>query len=57
MEGRPGAGAPASGDDWPARRRAILAQFTTSQLVTVTTRAGDAGADTGQLVTLSVGDV
>ncbi|XP_043200314.1 VPS35 endosomal protein-sorting factor-like [Amphibalanus amphitrite] len=37
-------GAPA--DDWPARRRAILAQFTTSQLVTVTTRAGDAGADT-----------
>ncbi|KAF0288076.1 hypothetical protein FJT64_013520 [Amphibalanus amphitrite] len=41
-ERRPGAPA----DDWPARRRAILAQFTTSQLVTVTTRAGDAGADT-----------
>ena len=40
-----------AGDDWSARRRHILAQFTTSQLVTVTTRAGDAGADTGQLVT------
>ena len=39
-------------DDWPARHRTILAQFTTSQLVTVTTRAGDAGADTGQLLVI-----